>query len=286
VKRFYLLGRGIAASLSPPTWNRVFARLGVDAHYGLLDVEPQGLPDALKLLHDDGVAGYNVTMPYKSWAAGQADDLDADADADVTRAGTANWIRVQDGRVGVANTDIDGARALLDAGPPAERVLVLGAGGTAAAMLVALEGRADRVVVANRSGERAARLVARASRWLPAVAAVPWRDRSRAADAADLVVNTTSLGMRDEISPLYRPPAAGARIYDVVYRAGPTPLRRQAAAWGVPFTDGLAHLQAQAVALIPYFGLAGHDADLVRASMRAASGRAPLIWEVGDAGPD
>jgi shikimate dehydrogenase len=276
VKHFYLLGGGIAHSLSPPTWNRVFARLGAEADYGLIDVDADGLDVALARLHDPDTVGFNVTMPHKAWAAAQASVVGFD----VARARTANWIRVRDGRITVANTDVEGARALLDAGPPARHVLVLGAGGTAAAVLVALEGRADRVVVANRTPERAQQLVARASGWLPDVVAVPWADRAGAADEADLVVHTTPLGMRDELSPLDRRPARGARIYDVVYRAEPTPLQRQAAAWGILFTDGLAHLEAQAVALIPHFGLAPHDADLVRACLRTAAGRQPHIWHV------
>jgi shikimate dehydrogenase len=277
VKRFYLLGRRIAHSLSPPTWNRVFARLGADARYGLFDVDSGGLDDALKQLYDDDVIGYNVTMPHQAWAARQAEIHGFD----VARAGTASWIRVRDGRIGVANTDIEGARVLLDAIPRSDRVLLLGAGGTASAVLVALEGRAGQVGVANRTAESATRLVARAAGWLPDVVAVPWNERMREAARADLIINTTSLGMCDEVSPLDRPlPGYRGRIYDVVYRAGPTPLQRQAAAWGVPFTDGLAHLEAQAVALIPHFGLAPHDADLVRESVRVAAGRWPHVWEV------
>jgi shikimate dehydrogenase len=276
--RLYLLGRDIAHSLSPPMWNGVFARLGVDGRYGLLDLPEADLEDALTYLHEADVLGYNVTMPYKAWAAAQA----TEASADVQRCGTGNWITARGGGIAVANTDVEGARALLGTLPTVDRVLLLGAGGTAAAMLVALQGRAEKIVVANRSTDRSKRLVARESAYYPNLTAVPWQDRDAEAERAALIVNTTPLGMHDESSPLGPVrPRADARIYDVVYRAAaPTPLQHQAAAWGLPFVDGLAHLEAQAVALVPYFGLSPDAAPLVCSSLRAAAGRTPCRWWV------
>jgi shikimate dehydrogenase len=279
--RLYLLGRGIQHSLSPGTWNRVFRALGLAGwRYGLLDVDSDGLPAALAGLADPEVLGYNVTMPYKAWAF-ERSQVHSD---DTRRARVGNWLHLRDGRLALANTDAEGARALLDAIPRSDRVLLLGAGGTAAALLCALRGRADRVVLANRTDARAVELGRRAASWpaAPAVGVVGWQDRQRAAAEAALLINTTSLGMRDERSPLddRLRPRADARIYDVVYRAGPTPLQRQAARWGLPLADGLAHLEAQAVALLPHLGLGAEHAGLVRASLEAAAGRAPHRWRV------
>jgi shikimate dehydrogenase len=280
VDRFALLGRGIQRSLSPALWNNVFARLGVDARFGLRDVEVDGLEAALKDLHDPDVGGYHVTTPYKAWAAAQA----ALRTGGVARAQVANWLCLHEGRIAAANSDVDAARALFAQAPHSERVLVLGAGGTAAAILVALEGRAGRVVLANRTHRRAVQLARRASAWLPVVTVIPWPERITEALRVDLVVNTTPLGMRDEQSPLSDlRPRDSARIYDVVYRARPTALHRQAARWGLPFADGLAHLEAQAVALLPRFGLAAADADVVRACLREVVGHEPNRWQVPDA---
>jgi shikimate dehydrogenase len=273
---FYLLGRGIQHSLSPAMWNGVFGKLGIDASYGLLDINDDELPAALSGLHEPDVRGYNVTMPYKGWAYARA----VVRSADTERAQGCNFIRVRDGDVIAENTDVEGARALLDAIPHNERVLVLGAGRTAAAILTALAGRADRVVVANRTADRADELAKRAAAWLDA-SSVGWESRFTEASRASLIVNTTSLGMRDEVSPLDRLRLPeGARVYDVVYRATPTPLHSQAAHWGLPLADGLAHLEAQAVALLPHFGLNLDDAHLVRASLAAAVGRDPCRWQV------
>jgi shikimate dehydrogenase len=280
-RRFYLLGHGIQKSFSPAMWNGVFDRLGLDACYGLLDLDSDGLDAARQRLREPDVVGFNVTMPYKAWAAAQAQIQVPD----VARSGVCNWIQARNGQIAAANTDIQGARALLDAVPPSDRVLLLGAGGTAAAMLTALEGRTGAVVIANRTHERAVALARRASTWLPDVRAVAWSDRMAEAPDADLIINTTPLGMRDDLSPLEEMrPREGARIYDAVYRSELTPLQRQAAAWGLPLADGLAHLEAQAVALLPYFGLAPQDADLVRTSLASAVGHEPHRWTVPRAG--
>jgi shikimate dehydrogenase len=279
--RLYLLGRGIQHSQSPGMWNGVFRRLGLDWHYGLLDVGEDGLADALGHLRDPKVLGYNVTMPYKGWAYTHA----AVRSRDAQRAEGCNWLRLLDGRLAGDNTDVQGARMLLAAIPHIDRVLLLGAGGTAAALLTALEGRADRVVVAGRTHRRAVELAARASAWLgpDAVTAVDWERRMTEAPRASLLVNTTPVGARDDRSPLAdMRPREDARVYDAVYRAGPTPLQLQAARWGLPLADGLAHLEAQAVALLPLLGLPTEHAELVRSSLAAASGREPHRWRVPD----
>jgi shikimate dehydrogenase len=282
--RLYLLGRGIQHSRSPGMWNGVFQRLGLDWHYGLLDVAEDGLQAALEHLQDPQVLGYNVTMPYKAWAFARSEGRSRD----VQRAQGCNWLRMQDGRLNGENTDVEGARMLLAAVPPVDRALLLGAGGTAAAMLTALDGRVDHVVVANRTYRRAVDLAGRASSWLGhgTAGAIPWEQRMSEAPKASLLVNTTPLGRRDDRSPLEEmQPRDGAMVYDAVYRAEPTPLQLQAARWGLAMADGLAHLEAQAVALLPLLGLRLDHADLVRSCLRAASGREPHRWRV-PASPD
>jgi shikimate dehydrogenase len=285
--RLYLLGRGISHSLSPGMWNRVFARLGLDAwHYGLLDTDEAGLPAARERLADPEVLGFNVTMPYKAWAYRQA----TVHNADVQRARVGNWLQRAGGngdRLALANTDVEGARMLLDLLPAGAtaRVLLLGAGGAAAAMLTALDGRVERVALANRTRDHALALAGRAATWLGpgAVSVLDWDARAREAADAALIVNTTAIGMRDDRSPLDDDlrPRDGTRLYDLVYRPdGPTPLQRQAARWRLPFADGLAHLEAQAVALLPHVGLPFDDqhAELVRSSLALAAGRSSLRW--------
>jgi shikimate dehydrogenase len=276
-----LLGTGIAHSLSPPTWNGVFQELALPWRYGLLDVGADGLDDALARLRDGRVWGYNVTMPHKAWAFGVATRPDDRAQ----RARVANWLAADGDDLVAANTDAEGAGALLNAAGPIRHALVLGAGGAAAAILVALEARTFRVSLANRTRARADELAARATSWLPELRVIDWAARGEAADDADLIVNATSFGMASEPgSPLDALPERDAlHVYDLVYGHGTTPLVAQALERGAAVADGLAHLEAQAVALLPHLGLPTDHAAKVRAHLTRAAGRPPLRWEVASA---
>lgn len=273
-----LLGTGIEHSLSPPTWNGVFQELGLPWRYGLLDVGDEGLDDALARLRDGRAWGYNVTMPHKAWAFGVATRPDGRAQ----RARVANWLAADGQDLVAANTDAEAAAALLNAAGPIRRALVLGAGGAAAAILVALEARTFRVTLANRTRARADELADRARSWLPELRVIDWEARAEAADEADLIVNATAFGMASEPgSPLDTLPERGdLHVYDLVYGHGTTALVAQAAERGALVADGLAHLEAQAVALLPYLGLPLDHAGKVRSHMARAAGRQPLRWSV------
>jgi shikimate dehydrogenase len=271
-----LLGSGIAHSLSPATWNGVFGELGLPWRYGLLDVGEDGLDDALSRLRDGRTWAYNVTMPHKAWAARVA----TRPDDRVQRAGVANWLAAEGRELAAANTDTEGAAALLNAAGPIRRALVLGAGGAAAAILVALVARTFRVTIANRTGSRADELADRARSWLPEVRVIGWHERADAAAEADLIVNATPFGMSGTPgSPLDAiEPRQGLHVYDLVYGEGTTALVAQAIAAGALVADGLAHLEAQAVALLPHLGLPIDRARTVRTHLTAAAGRTPLRW--------
>ncbi len=277
-RELFLLGTGIAHSLSPPTWNGVFDELALPWRYGLLDVGPEGLDDALARLRDGRTWAYNVTMPHKAWAAGAA----TRPDDRVERAGVANWLAADGEDLVAANTDAEGAEALLNAAGPIRHALVLGAGGAAAAILVALEARTFSVTLANRTRERADELGGRARTWLPELRVIGWDERHAAADEADLIVNATAFGMEAEPgSPLDGlPERDGLHVYDLVYGSGTTALVKQAGERGALVADGLAHLEAQAVALLPHMGLPPDRAGTVRAHLARAAGREPLRWEV------
>jgi shikimate dehydrogenase len=275
-----LLGTGIAHTLSPPTWNGVFRELGLPWRYGLLDVGADGLDDALARLRDGRVWGYNVTMPHKAWAFGVATRPDDRAE----RARVANWLAADGGDLVAANTDAEGAEALLNAAGPIRHALVLGAGGAAAAILVALEARTFRVTLANRTRARADELATGARSWLPELRVLDWEERDEAARDADLIVNATSSGMAsDPGSPLDElPEHDGLHVYDLVYGHGTTALVEQALERGAAVADGLAHLEAQAVALLPHLDLSIDHAAKVRAHLATAAGREPLRWARAD----
>jgi shikimate dehydrogenase len=214
--------------------NAAFRALGLDWTYELLDVSPAGLSDALRGLRRPDVAGANVTIPHKQAVMSHLDALDPEA----VKARAVNTI-VRDGdRLVGSNTDIAAIRsavASVGVEPAGANVVIFGTGGSARATAVALEGA--HVTFVSRHPEDADVPGRR----------IAWDDGSLHAlvRGADLLVNSTPLGRRDEM-PI-RPaalPRDGA-VVDLVYVTGGTPLVRKARSLGLPTTDGWEILLAQ-----------------------------------------
>lgn len=275
-RRLFLLGRDIQHSMSPPVWNGIFNEVDVPWSYELRDVEKEELPAILEELRQDDVLGCNVTMPYKQWAFSQAEVQDRW----VRQAGVCNWLTWRNGRFHAANTDAKGTAALLMETEPAELTLVLGAGGACGAVLAALEGRTDQVVIASLTRAESDRQAARASGWIDDATAVDWGHRMDIARRADLIVNTTPIGMGGRPgSPLEdMVPNPALRVADVVYGRERTDLEKQADEWGVPFADGLAYLESQAMALMGQLGLDDVDPIIVGNHLERAVGRRSRWW--------
>jgi shikimate dehydrogenase len=214
--------------------NAAFRALGLDWTYELLDVDPTGLSAALTGLRRAEVAGANVTIPYKQAVMGQLDGLDPEA----VKARAVNTI-VRDGdRLVGSNTDIAAIRsAIAGVGvePRGAHVVVFGVGGSARAASVALEGA--HVTFVSRHPDDAD---------VPG-RTIGWDDGSLhgLVREADLLVNATPLGRREEM-PI-RPaalPRDGA-VIDLVYVTGGTPLVRKARSLGLRTADGWEILLAQ-----------------------------------------
>jgi shikimate dehydrogenase len=215
--------------------NAAFQALGMDDwSYELLDVPPEGLRSAVEGLRAPGVAGANVTIPYKQAVMDHLDTIAPEA----LRARAVNTIVNEGGRIGGFNTDIAAIRAAVEevgVEPEGASAVILGAGGAARASAVALEG-AHLTFICRRPDE--ADLPGRV---------VAWTDRSVPAltRGADLLVNATPLGRHEEM-PL-RPaalPQSGS-VVDLVYVTGGTPLVRKARSLGLRAVDGWEILLAQ-----------------------------------------
>jgi shikimate dehydrogenase len=214
--------------------NAAFRALDMDWTYELLDVAAEGLRAAVESVRAADVAGANVTIPYKQAVMDQLDTIDAEA----LRARAVNAIVNDNGRLGGYNTDIAAIRAALasvEAESRGLKAVILGAGGAARASAVALEGA--HITFVTRHPDTAD-VPGRTVKWGDAAAAKVTRE-------ADLLVNATPLGRRDEM-PL-RPaalPKEGA-VIDLVYVAGGTPLVRKARSLGLRTADGWEVLLAQ-----------------------------------------
>lgn len=273
MSEMFLIGHGISHSLSPAMWNNLARRTNRPFRYGLRDVDASGLDSVLaELRSEPPVLAANVTMPHKGWAARVADRRSAA----VVATGAANLLLPRESGIEAHNTDVSGARTILESRAPYSQVLVLGAGGTAGAILQALHGLADAVVIANRTQSRAEDLARRHGAGFPLVQVSPWNGRDRAAEAADLVVSTVPAVDEAPIEVARLQP--NTLVYDAVYRHDPTPFQQAVTARGIDLADGLTHLAAQAIAMLDPLGFDPSEALHLVAGLEQATGREPTAW--------
>ena len=242
----YLFSGHAGHSLSPVMHNAAFGALGLDAHYEALSVSEAELPEMTERLRADDVYGANVTIPHKLAVVPLLDALSPEAEM----VGAVNTILNQGGTLTGHNTDMGGfARALTEGGFDAEGrdVVMLGAGGSARAVGLALLRAGATLGIANRTSARAETLERDLERFGD-VAAIQPEDLDRAVLRASLVVNTTSVGhdtYAPDRSPL--PPGILPRemVVDIIYRPVETPLLRAASKAGLKTQNGLAMLVYQ-----------------------------------------
>ena len=250
---FGLLGWPVGHSHSPAMHNAAAAALGLNWAYVPLPVRPDRLADALRGLVALGFRGANVTVPHKETVLPHLDAVYPAARV----IGAVNTLVVSDGRLTGFNTDWSGFLADLESYRLAlygRDCLVLGAGGSARAVIYALLRRGCRVTVLARRPEQAQQLVADLARAFPEATLRADELQAAVGVAAGLdepiVINATPLGMvgaNVDLSPWPDAPLPrGAFVYDLVYNPRQTRLLAQAAADGRRAANGLGMLVHQA----------------------------------------
>lgn len=249
-----VIGYPISHSLSPYIHGYWLKQYGIDGSYDAIEVLPEHLEQFLKNLGKNGFNGVNITLPHKEKAL----SIMANVDPFAQFIGAVNTVVVnQEGVLGT-NTDFVGfARSLMlgapQWNPEAGKAVVLGAGGAARAIVFALMSLGvQQIDIINRSQEKAVTIadqmaahfhVPREKFSTPA-----WEDRTTALRAANLLVNTTSLGMKNqpplEIELQHLP--ITAVVTDIVYNPLETALLAAARARGNHTVDGLGMLLHQA----------------------------------------
>lgn len=230
-----VVGNPIAHSLSPPMHNAGFAALGINAVY--VPLQAESADDFMTFARAMGLQGASVTAPFKVDMLSRVDEVDGVAG----RVGALNTIAVRNGRSFGTNTDVDGFLAPL-AGRIAlrgTRATILGAGGAARAIAVALAQQGAAVTVCARRPDRAGEVAALAG---GTVGQLPPRPGSW-----DVLVNATSSGGDGHDTNLMAAVTLdGEIVYDLVYTPADTPLLKQARAQGCMTIGGLEMLVAQA----------------------------------------
>lgn len=238
-----VLGWPLDNTLSPAIHNAAFRALDLDWHYFAWPVEPELLGDAVRGLRALGAAGANVTMPHKESVIPFLDSLEGDA----KKTGAVNTIHDRGGRLVGENTDVQGFSAFLggDVGFRCNGAdaLVLGAGGAARAIVKALTDSGATTRVAARRPDAAGALSE-----VAAIEVVEWTGAAAAAKEADLVVNTTPLGMQGEQILDGAAFRSGQTVVDLVYSPPLTPMLESARAAGADAWGGIGMLVHQAAA--------------------------------------
>ncbi len=243
-----VMGWPVGHSKSPRLHGWWLNHYGIDGAYIPLGVPPERFEQAVRALPALGFAGCNVTVPHKEAALRAMDHLSPEA----RRIGAVNTVVVRpDGSLEGRNTDGFGFLANLRQGcpswqPSAGPALVLGAGGAARAVIVALlDAGVPELRLTNRTRARAEDLAAELG---GPITVVDWDERTAALEGCDLLANTTSLGMTGQppLEMALGPLPAGALVTDIVYAPLMTSLLTAAAARGNPVVDGLGMLLHQA----------------------------------------
>ena len=269
--RCFVIGHPIAHSRSPlihGEWLRQYRRAG---SYERVDVAPADLPAFIRQLREGVFTGGNVTVPHKEAVMALVDEISPAGRA----IGAVNTLWREDGRIVADNSDVAGFLAHLDASAPGWQrqvgtVLVLGAGGAARGICYGLRSRGvERILIVNRSPARAGELAAALGNPLEARA---WEERDRLVREADLIVNTTALGMQGkppleiDLSGL-RP---GTIVDDIVYAPLKTTLLAEAERLGGRPVDGLGMLLHQAApGFARWFGVTPEVTPALRALVEA-----------------
>jgi len=243
---FYLLGYPVEHSVSPHMHNAAFKELGLDHRYSTLGVPATRLGEVVESkIKVDSFGGANVTIPYKIEIIKYIDELTESA----RKAGAVNTIQRREGSLRGHNTDaLGGVRALRESygSLSGAKVVMLGAGGAARALSAEIAPMVDELVILNRSVEKAKSL----SESLGGNTSYGSLDEQRAIESADILVNTTPVGMAPNIgeSPVKSEYLhSGLFVFDIVYNPLKTKLLSDAEKAGAKTLGGLWMLVYQGV---------------------------------------
>ena len=267
-----VIGNPIGHSRSPLMHRHWLRRYGIRGDYVPLQVAESDLPDVIRALPRMGFVGANVTLPHKAAVMQLVDHL---SDRAILVGAVNTLIFREDGTIFGDNTDGYGFMANVRASAPewdpkSGPALVLGAGGAARAIIVALaDAGVPQILLTNRTRAKADALKAEFGQ---RIKVVDWVQAGNAVEDAAIVVNTTSLGMTGQ--PDLRVPLDGLQpdtiVTDIVYAPLRTTLLQTAEAMGCTTVDGLGMLLHQGVpGFERWFGKRPEVDDALRAAVLA-----------------
>jgi len=272
------LGQPVAENPTGAMHEAAFQALGLNWRYLTVEAPPEKLRDAITGVRAFGMRGINLTIPHKVVVIEHLDEIAPDA----AIIGAVNTVRLQGDRLIGENTDgkgfLRGLRQDAGVDPKGKRIVVLGAGGAARAIVteLALAGAAD-VLVVNRSIRRGELMVADlASKTKAPIRFQPWPSIYNVPDDVGVLVNATSIGLYPDIKAMPAVDLTNSRpgmlVCDVVFNPPETRLLQTARKHGLPVLDGLSMLAYQgAIGFELWTGQPAPEA-VMKAGLRRALG--------------
>ncbi|TDM04402.1 shikimate dehydrogenase [Macrococcus carouselicus] len=230
--KFAVIGHPISHSLSPVMHHANFRSLGLDDSYIALDIHPTHFHHIRDIIAEYELDGFNVTIPFKTEIMTYLDEVDDDAG----EIGAVNTVKIVNGRWIGYNTDGTG---FIESLPEMEldglNVLLIGAGGASRAIAQAFKTYGAGITVANRTAERMAD-------WPFAVTKIPLTEIDEYAKLADLLINTTPVGMSGfNACSLYdfKSVNPAAIVAEIIYTPSMTPFLLEAERRNLQTINGL-----------------------------------------------
>ena len=249
-RTYCIIGDPIDHSLSPSIHNAAFTTLGLNCSYIAFRVQEGQLKQSIDSLRAINIGGFNVTMPHKVKVLEYVDS----SDRIVEMVGAANTVNNEGGKLYAYNTDVVGFieplhQRRIDLN--GFEVLIMGAGGAARAVAVALsqEKGVAKINILNRSIDRSTNLANVINKLGIKTNIISHDDIQKIAFRSNLIINTTPLGMKDEESLIKSSSISKESIvYDIVYKPVETKLLENAKTAGAQIIYGYEMLLEQAIA--------------------------------------
>ena len=219
-KQYGIIGKPLAHSLSPILHNFWSRKNNLTANYSLIEIEKKQIGDIIKKIKKRELHGINITIPYKQEVISYLDLIINDAKE--TDSVNTVYLNKENKIVG-ENTDVYGFEQSFINNIKIEKLIdkyffILGAGGVTPSLIYALiKKKITNIFISNRTIEKAEKI----KKKFPPVKIIPWEEINQKAGEADVIINATSLGMKDgpDFNTLFKKFKPGLVYYDVVYFA-------------------------------------------------------------------
>jgi shikimate dehydrogenase len=282
LRLYGIFGYPLSHTLSPAMQEAGFEACGWKVHYLVFELELPAFRETLKGLPNFLLDGFNVTVPYKEQIIPFLDVLTPKARA----IGAVNTVYRQGRKWAGTNTDVDGflRSLMMDGGfrPRGCKVLLLGAGGAARAVLYGLASEgAKSIIVTDLMKEKAETLIRHFQPLFPRTvfATIPCLENEleESLQTADLVVNATTVGLKASdpvlLKPAWIPKAKTGRrmfFYDLIYQPSRTAFLKNAAAKGHKISNGLGMLLYQGAAGFEHWSGRKAPVEVMRRALMTA----------------